>query len=329
MFALTVIATTDKRFEGFEPYVASVNDSGTIAFQAAIRARGTGVFVGSGGDVKAIALPSLIDGVMSHPDVNNEGSMCFYGALADGGEGVFLMQDGDVRTLADTRGGFASIGPAGPTMNESGAVAFRADRGSGVSDVYAVDVGDIRTVAETNGPWAQFHGIPVIDEGGNVVFRADRDDGTQGIYADGDGTLRTVVETGGEFDTISLSPSARDRVVTFAATMKSGDAGVFTVEQGRITRIVDVDGGFESYRGSLNSAAGVIRIATPNGKGLGLFAGPDPEADRILAVGDELFGSTIAEFAANPVSVNAGGQIGIRVSLTDGRQLILRADPNA
>jgi hypothetical protein len=38
-------------------------------------------------------------------------------------------------------------------------------------------------------------------------------------------------------------------------------------------------------------------------------------------------GSTVAELASNPVSVNAVGQVAIRVRLTDGRQLILRADP--
>jgi len=71
----------------------------------------------------------------------------------------------------------------------------------------------------------------------------------------------------------------------------------------------------------------VVFIATPRGGTLGLFAGPDPVADRILALGDPLFGSTVTEFASNPVSVNAAGQVAVRVRLTEGRQLILRADP--
>jgi len=73
----------------------------------------------------------------------------------------------------------------------------------------------------------------------------------------------------------------------------------------------------------------VVHIATPRGGSLGLFAGPDPEADRILALGDPLLGSTVAELASNPVSVNAAGQVAVRARLTDGRQLILRADPVA
>ncbi len=71
----------------------------------------------------------------------------------------------------------------------------------------------------------------------------------------------------------------------------------------------------------------MVRIATPRGGSLGLFAGPEPEADRILAVGDPLFGSTVADLASNPVSVNAAGQVAVRARLADGRQLVLRADP--
>jgi hypothetical protein len=68
-------------------------------------------------------------------------------------------------------------------------------------------------------------------------------------------------------------------------------------------------------------------IATPRGGSLGLFDGPDPDAHRILALGDPLLDTAVEDFAANPVSVNACGQVAIRASLADGRHVILRADP--
>jgi cell division septal protein FtsQ len=115
--------------------------------------------------------------------------------------------------------------------------------------------------------------------------------------------------------------------VAFAATLPAGGAGIFTADEGRITRI-DTDDAFEACRGALITGAGaVVLVATPRGGSLGLFAGPDPAADRILVIGDPLLRSTVAELASNPVSVNATGQVAIRVRLTDGRQLILRADP--
>jgi len=255
--------------------------------------------------------------------------LSFYGDLRDDGQGVFLLRDGRLQTVASTRGRFASIGPLGPTMNEAGTVAFRADRSAGASGIFTGDGAAVATVADTDGPWRRFHGLPVINNNGTVVFRADRKDGVQGIYAARAGSIRTVVETGDLFETISLFPSANDHgTVAFAAAVRTGGPGLFTEDEGRITPMSNADGPFEAYRGALINAAGaMVFSATPRGGSLGLFAGPDPEADRILAVGSSLLGSAVAEFASNPVSVNAAGHVAIRASLTDGRQLILRADP--
>src|SRR5439155_26004137 len=138
-----------------------------------------------------------------------------------------------------------------------------------------------------------------------------------------------VAETGDIFEALALFPSANDHeTVAFAATLRAGGAGIFTEDDGRVTRIIDTDGAFEACRGALITTAGaVVCIATPRGGSLGLFVGPDPQADRILALGDPLLGSTVADFASNPVSVNAPGQVAIRASLVDGRQVIVRADP--
>ena len=133
---MTVIATTGERFSDFSPYVAAVNDAGTVAFQAALRGGGSGVFTGSGGEVSELAAPPLLARVASHPDLNGAGATSFYADLSGGGQGVCLLREGRLKTVADTRGSFVSIGPLGPTMTEAGAVAFRADRVAGVSGVF-------------------------------------------------------------------------------------------------------------------------------------------------------------------------------------------------
>jgi hypothetical protein len=76
----------------------------------------------------------------------------------------------------------------------------------------------------------------------------------------------------------------------------------------------------------LTDAGDVVLIATPRGGRPGIFAGPDPMADRILCLGDPLLDSNVVDLASNPVSVNAVGQVAIRAELADGRELILRAD---
>jgi len=319
-----VVATTGDRFAGFGPYVASVNRAGTVAFQATLRGGGTGIFFGEGGEIAEAVLSAPVAAVTSHPDLNDAGEMSFYADLAGGGQGVFLLRDGHLVTIADTRDGFASIGPTGPTMNEAGVVAFRADRSTAVSGVFIWDGAAVSTIADTAGPWSGFHGLPVVDDGGTVVFRATRTDGVEGIYACREGSARAVAETGEVFETLGMFPSvAADGTVAFAATIHAGGGGIFTALDEGITAI-QTDGAFESYRGALISAAGVVRIATPRGGTLGLFVGPDPEADRILAVGAPLFGSTVEEFASNPVSVNVTGRVAVRARLVGGRELILR-----
>ncbi len=326
--AWTVIASTGERFSDFAPYVPSVNDAGTVAFQAALRAGGSGVFTGNGEAVVEVVGPALLVDVTSHPDVSGTGATSFYAETPDGAEGVFLVRYGRLQTIADTRDRFASIGPLGPTMNEAGTVAFRADPAPGVSGIFVGDGARVATVADTDSGWSRFHGLPVIDSGGTVVFRADREDGVEGIYAGRGGSTRTLAETGDLFETLALFPSVDDQgTVAFAAVLRGRGAAIVTVDDAGVT-IVDTEGAFEAFRGALIGGAGaVVRIATPRGGSLGLFAGPDPEADRILAIGDCVFGSTVTDLAANPVSVNAFGQVAVRARLADGRQLILRADP--
>jgi hypothetical protein len=330
MFSWTVIATTGERFSDFAPYVASVNDEDTVAFQAALRDGGTGVFTGNGGAIGEVVGPTLLAAVTSHPDLNNSGATSFYGEFEDGAQGVFLLSGSHLQAIACTRGGFAVIGPLGPTMNEAGTVAFRAEQTAGVSGVFAGDGAAVATVADTKSGWSGFHGLPVIDGHGTVVFRADREDGVQGIYSARSGLIETVAETGDVFETLAFFPSANDcGSVAFAATLRAGGTGIFSADdEGDIVQVLDTAGAFESCRGALISNGGaVVCIATPRGGSLGLFAGPDPQADRILALGDPLLGSSVADLTANPVSVNADGHVAVRATLADGRQLILRIDP--
>jgi len=326
MRSLTVIATTGDGFEHLGPYVASINEVGEVAFQAT-RAAGAGIFFSDGRGTKELFGPPRLQDVTSHPDINGARATAFYGELELGRPAVVVSEERHLYAIAEADGNrFASIGPAGPTMNGSGAVAFRAERSDGASGLYLANRESVAVVAETDERWARFHGLPLVNERRAVVFRADRHDGRQGIYAWREGATRSIVETGTSFETISLFPSASNGVIAFAATLSEGGAAVFTAEPKRITRVVDPGEPFESYRGALISTAGVVRIATPNGGTLGLFEGPDPDAGRILAIGDELQGSTVRDLAANPVSVNARGDIAIVVTLSDDRQLVVRSD---
>ena len=325
-YTLTPIAETSDRFADFATYVASLNDRGVVAFQATLTSGGSGVYTGSGGPIATVieSHAGPLSDVSSHPDINRAGSTCFYAGSGSGGSGVILVRDGQVIPLA------GSAGPLGPTMNEAGTVAFRADLATGGSGIFSADGGSIRTVAEANGgDLGGFQGLPVINRRGSVVFRADLTVGGQGVYLGDGGPLTTLAETGDVFSDLGRFPIVNDAgAVAVCATLRGGGSGVFVLIDEQVETVIDASSPFESFRGVLLDGAGtIVFYATPTGGALGVFSGPDPVTDRLISIGGPLFGSTIVDFALNPVSINDIGQIAIRVRLADDRQFIVRADP--
>ena len=151
---------------------------------------------------------------------------------------------------------------------------------------------------------------------GSVVFRADLADGGQGIYRWQQGEIATLAETGEQFAELGRFPCANaSGTVAFAAVERSGHSGIFTPH-------FTVGGAF-TFRGALiDDLNRVIAFATPIGGELGIYA----DGVRLIGVGDDFEGSTVAEFALNPVSINGAGQFAARLRLSDDRQFIVRFD---
>lgn len=324
-YTLTPIADTSDRFTDFRPYAVSLNNHGVVAFQATVRGGDSGVYTGSGGLISTVtdSVTGPLAAVYSHPDINQGGSACLYASFKSGGRGVVLVRDGQITTVAE------NAGPLGPTMNDDGTVAFRADLGSDVSGIFTGSGGRVTTIAQTSDALSVFHGLPAISSRGAVVFRADLKTGGHGIYVGDGGPLTPIAETSDFFIGLGQFPIMNDAgTVAFCATLQGGGSGVFTASAGEIATVIDTSSPFESFRGVLlNNAGRMIFYATPRGGELGVFTGRDPLRDCLLSVGASLFGSTIVEFALNPVSMNDVGQIAIRVKLANERQIVLRADP--
>lgn len=322
-WTFTHIADTDGRFADFTPYVASVSDRGLVAFQATLRDGSSGVYSGSGGPVSTVADSSsgLLTSVFSHPDINALGTVTVYATLKTGGRGVVRVRDGEITVAA------MDAGPLGPTINDAGTVAFRTDE-TGPSGVFVTDGEEVRAIAKTGPVFGEFHGLPVINYRGTVVFRADLAAGGEGVYVGDGGPPIPIAETGDVFTGFGDFPTLTDDgTVAFCAQLRSGASGVFVAAEGSLATVIDTSGAFESFRGVLlDATGGVIFYATPKDGRLGVFSGPEPDRDRLIGLGEPFDGSTIVDFALNPVSMNAVGQIALRVKLADDRHLILRAD---
>lgn len=327
--------SVDSRFADFKPYVPSIRDDGVICFQAGLRDGRTGVFTADGQtitDVGVTGTPTCpLAAFTSHPDINTRGDVTVYARQPSGEEVLALRKAGGTWETAGAGRRLYGIGPLGPTMNERGDVAFRATTHRGTASLQLWRDGQIITVAEADDRFSGFAGLPVVNGQGDVTFRASLRDSREGVFVRQlDGTCMERAATGGDFDDIAPFPTMNDRgdVAFVARTRGSSGWGVFIATAGGLTRWIGPDPAFDSYRGVLlNNAGPVVFYGTPVGGQLGIYSGPDPSQHRILGLGDALLGSTVSDFALNPVSVNERGQIAVRVALKDGQQWVLRGDP--
>ncbi len=69
--------------------------------------------------------------------------------------------------------------------------------------------------------------------------------------------------------------------------------------------------------------------ATLDAGGSGIFTGPDPAADKVIAVGESLSGLTVAWLVFGREGVNDAGQVTFVAHFPDHTQAVYRADPVA
>ena len=121
-YSLSVVAETGDRFTDFSPYVAAIDEQGSVFFSATTTDGGSGVFRSDGTHVTAVAEFGSDMGcaVWSRPDADDSGSVCFYAADGTGKTALLGARDGEITRLAD------AAGPLGPTTNAHGTIAFRA-----------------------------------------------------------------------------------------------------------------------------------------------------------------------------------------------------------
>ena len=330
LYGFTIIAETGDRFIDFSPYVASINNKGTVAFQAESANGITGIYSGDGVSLNTVieSAGNEFKNFYSHPDINDNEEYCFYAELNTGAQGIFLLKNNETVTLTETDTIFKSIGPLGPTMNEEGGVAIRADLNSGKSGVFIGSNKGVKKIADTETKFNDFFGLPVINDSGTVVFRATMKNGVQGICKSIDDSYEVIADTDGEFADFGRFTDLNDiGKVVFNAVKKNGSSGIYTLFKGELNTIAETSDGFESFRIALINNSGKIIFygVTKEGRE-GIFRGNDTSGDKIISINDKLFDSTVTETAFNPVSLNNNDQLALRIKLENKHQMIVRVD---
>jgi hypothetical protein len=121
--------------------------------------------------------------------------------------------------------------------------------------------------------------------------------------------------------------------VAISANRTDGSQVLLVAGGGTLTPFADTTGAYLQIIGggevSINNGGSIVFGATPRAGGRGFFEGSDPVADKVIAVGDALSGSTVVGFPANsmnPRALNNAGQFLFRADLADGRRVLVRAD---
>lgn len=140
---------------------------------------------------------------------------------------------------------------------------------------------------------------PVSDASGTVAFVAERA---------GTGVVELLTTDGG--------------ALTVKASTSTGDFGGF----GRHLALNDF--GTVAFLGCATTC-GSAPTTLSTTLGGGLYTGPDAVDDKIIEIGDALFGSTVTALAFARGGLNDFDEIAFLATLEDGRRVIVRADPQA
>ena len=266
--------------------------AGAVAF-AASGSGGEGVYYGAGGSLTTLyaPLPSSFYG----PAVNFFGDFAFVESgklmLANAQGSSILLQKNDVVAGGTIFDVFNSA--TTPDINDAGEVAFWAD------------------IDFPSGPCDE--AVMVLDSGGA---------GT--VIALGANEQCDWESAGGA---IALSESGR---VAYDAEIfdQTDFVNAAFVDQ---TRVWDEHapgfGASPQVQAIAVNDAGTPALLVQSSSQTGVYTGADAVADKVLATGDSICGSTVTEVGFHRFGFNDDGQLALAVTLADSRRLVVRAEP--
>src|SRR5215218_9042975 len=283
----------------------AVNDLGQVAFVAVLNSGGQAIYrTEADGRLTTIAQSDgLIRDFYLSPYMNTSGTVSFGANLTDGRQAVFTGSGGTLTRIADTEpdSPFSSIPNPAQRMDENGVVYFRATLRSGPTGFFAGDGGPTETVYITGGQFSAFPSSfahQVNGDGGS--FRATLTGGPEGVFF-GDGQQTdTLVTAGGTYSSFFGAECNDGGTVAISANLAAGGQTLLVARDGTLTPFVDTAGPYLQIIGggevSINNGGLVVFGATLKSGGRGFFEGSDPVADKIIAIGDALCGSTVVSF---------------------------------
>ncbi|MEO0984090.1 MAG: choice-of-anchor tandem repeat NxxGxxAF-containing protein [Cyanobacteria bacterium J06639_14] len=345
-FTFVEIANTNApEFTDIDTSAYAINDLGEVAFVGDTMGQ-SGIFVGDGGAISTVVDPAEGFDNIAFVDINSAGTTVFHDInttaiyTVNGGVITPILNEGSsLGQIGFTIGGFVPLDS--PVINEAGVVAFKAansdiDR----EGVYVIEGGVVTTIVDDpNIDIFRF----ALNNNGEVAFSGLESvtnlttDGLGAFFSDGMGPLIAFpdpLEFGTDFATVEGPTLNDDGTVAFDRLfideMGNPRQGIFTQNSEGAVLIVDDSGEFSNsfQRPAINNQGNIVFAAGLDVGSPGIYTGPDPVADRLIGIGDMLFGATITGLSfTQQTGLNNQGQIAFTASFDDGSVGIFRADP--
>jgi hypothetical protein len=353
----TFTKVADSAQDGFEPNsfgCATINSGGAIAFKAGRLAPDgfntiPGIYrANPDGSLTTIAEDAKrFNTIGFNPSMNDSGEVSF-AARIDGGkkpdtESILRGNGKKLITIASTADEFNFFG-FDTSISNSGEVAFKAEldeelgfdeglfsgSGRGVTTHYLASTSDFDGTDSR----------PSINNLGVIAFE-ESINFDRGVFAGREGAFTTIAAP--DPDVSVQEPVFNDSGTAafvrsfFDETAQQFVDEIVTGNGGPLTVVADTRGAFSVFGfrpPSLNNAGDVAFHATLDGSSTsGIFVGPDPVADRVIATGDSLDGSTVQNLTFCEEGLNDSGQLAFIAQLEDPttpegfRMAVFRATP--
>jgi hypothetical protein len=266
--------------------------------------------------------------LVNEPDLDDDGRVIFrgytydpetwsyYGAayLADGNATVALTNVGDTGLTLDW---------CNPAFGDDGTAALVARDGDNHL-ILAGPAPSLVAVVDTAGAYYEFAGEVAASAAGKIAFRATKDT-WEWVICRWDGNVVTDVASVQDDGYLQLGYQLAINdagQVAFGVQASEWVHGIgLGSGAGPSTVVIDNEGPYDSFgHVGLDGDGRLVFTAELDDWSDGIFAGPDPVADKVIARGDPLFGSIVTLAETGRYSVNESGQVGFRYQLEDGRE---------
>jgi hypothetical protein len=329
-------------------HCAAINNAGVVAFNGQLKSGVRGIYRTDGSTITTIVDTSTNEfsfnpvprNLESRPAIDDDGTVAFfiYHRVSDwnyapsvrtgsGGTTVLIAESSTDGTFFD-----AFSNPA----IRNGVVSFRGGLNAPPENPWGIFTvpaggGSYTVIAQDGGKFTDAFGESSINASGQVAYYGDLTNGVSGIFAGPDGAT-IIAQTGGDspFYSLDVFPKISDGgLVVFHAELTNYNYGNFIGSGGAVTQITVAGGGeVDGVFPSVNSAGMVACFGRLASGEKAVLAGTGAVVEKVIAVGDALFGSTVYGLE-EPGShgLNNNGQMVFTYSLENGVEGIAIATP--